>query len=51
MLGVISLFSIIVLGVAAHWLSVTEAQLGVGYSYAGLAVATAVLTFVSVPVM
>lgn len=49
-LGVTSVFSLIVLGLAANWISVTESHLNIYYSYAALAVATAVLTF-TVPVM
>ena len=44
------MFSLIVLGLAANWISVTESKLNLYYAYAALAVATAVLTF-SVPVM
>ena len=49
-LGATTLFSLIVLGLAANWISVTESHLNLYYSYAALAVATAVLTF-TVPVM
>ena len=49
-LGVTSLFSLIVLGLAANWISMTQQHINLYYAYAALAVATAVLTF-TVPVM
>ena len=48
--GVTSAFSLIVLGLAANWISVTEDETGAYFKYSALAVATAVLTF-TVPAM
>jgi hypothetical protein len=43
-------FAVIVLGLAAHVTNVTEEFFGLYYQFAALAIATAVLTLVSLPV-
>lgn len=49
-LATVSVLSLVILGLAAHWISVSENWLAVYYNYAALAVATAVLTF-TIPAM
>ena len=49
--GTASVFAVIVLGLAADWISVTETDLGYYFAYVALAIATAVLTIVTVPAM
>lgn len=49
--SILSGFAVIILSLAAHWISVTENWLELYYAYVALAVATGVLTIVTVPVM
>ncbi|EKM59430.1 uncharacterized protein PHACADRAFT_249914 [Phanerochaete carnosa HHB-10118-sp] len=47
----VPVFAIIVLGLGADWIAVTEDEEGGYFDYAALAVATAVLTLVTMPAM
>lgn len=50
-IGTLSLFSLIVLGLAGHWISTTESWEGLYFAYAAFAVAVAVLSLITVPAM
>jgi len=50
-LTTVVVFSVIVLACAADWISSTESNLGGYFKYAALAVATALLTILTVPAM
>lgn len=50
-LGVTIVFSIIVLGLAAHYTSTTETYLNEAFNFAALGIASAVISILTLPVL